>query len=244
MKRRLRILIVLLTVSFAAAGLMALESEDPPDSEVNKESGYIETADPFLDGTNRNIRYVIDRGRGLTPHITTIADHALDDRHPQLTISADGDAWVVWWRDASTDEVLMRHRDFATGSWSDEARLSESTESSRYPALAYDGVNPWVAFEFDYGQETSIGVSMIIDDPDPVGIRTEVAGTDFAGSVDVMVLAESGKLWVTWVDSSTHVGWVEYDYTLESWSSVSVESYANDTATDARGRIRTAMLEE
>jgi hypothetical protein len=57
-----------------------------------------------------------------------------------------------------------------------------------------------------------------------------------------MIQAESGKLWVTWVDSSSHVGWVQYDYTLESWSGVSVESYASETVADARGRIRTEVL--
>ena len=244
MKRHLRLLVTLLAVSLAAAGPMALESEDPPDSEVNRESGNIETVDPFLDGTNQDIRYVIDRGMVLNPKITTIADDSLDDRHPQLAISQDGDSWVVWWRDGTTDEVLIRKRDFATGSWESERRLSESTESSRNPAMAHDGVNPWVAFEFDNGTETDIGVSIIVDDPDPIGIRADVAGTDFSGNVDVMIQAETGNLWVTWVDSSTHVGWVEYDYTLESWSAVSVESYANDTVVDARGRIRTAVLDD
>jgi len=244
MKRRLRLLVTLLTVSLAVAGPMALETEDPPDSEVNLESGNIETVDPFLDGTNQDIRYVIDRGMILNPKITTIADDALDDRHPQLTISQDGDAWVVWWRDDTTDGILVRKRDFATGSWDNERLLSESTESSRNPAMVYDGVNPWVAFEFDDGMETGIGVSMVIDDPDPISIRADVAGTDFAGNVDVMIQAETGKLWVTWVDSSSDVGWAEYDYTSETWGLPSYESYANDTVLDARGRIRTAVLED
>lgn len=242
MNRQLRILAILLAASFAVGGLMALEIEDTPDSEVNPESGDIETADPFLDGTNQDLRYVIDHGIVVEQDITTIADDALDDRHPQLTISEDGDAWVVWWRDDSTDEVLVRKRDYSTGSWGNERLVSESAESSRNPAIVHDGNNAWVAFEFDDGADTSIGVAMVIDDPDPIGIRIDVAGTDFTGDVDVMIQAETGKLWVTWVDSSTHVGWVEYDYTLESWSGVSVESYANDTVVDARGRIRTEVL--
>lgn len=42
--------------------------------------------------------------------------------------------------------------------------------------------------------------------------------------------------------SSTDVGWSEYDYTGESWSTASYESYAEDTVADARSRIRSTVL--
>lgn len=57
-----------------------------------------------------------------------------------------------------------------------------------------------------------------------------------------MIHADSGNLWVTWIDSTDDVGWVEYDRVSETWSAAAYEPYSPDTVADARGRIGVTVL--
>ena len=228
-------------VVFLVAGNLTLS--DPPASAVNPQSGDIEIADPTWSGTSRDIDYVIDAGSAKWPDVYTVTDDPLDDHRPQLVIASNGDAWVTWWRDDTLDRVLIRKRHFSDGSWDGERVLGDLGESSRKPTIAYDGTNAWVAYEFDDQSSTGIAVSIVIDDPDPVGIRTVLATSEFAGAVDVTIHAEAGHLWTTWVDSATAVAWAEYDYASETWGLPAFESYAQDTVGDARDRIRSAVTQ-
>jgi hypothetical protein len=226
-----------------AAVLVAgnLTLSDPPASAVNPQSGDIEIADPTWSGTSRDIDYVIDAGNGQWPEVYTVTDNPLDDHRPQLVIAPNGDAWVTWWRDDSTDRVLVRKRHFSDGSWDNERVLSDSGESSSGPTIAHDGTDAWVAYEFDDQSSTGIAVAITVDDPDPVGIRTVLATSEFSGAVDVAIHAAQGRLWTTWVDSATAVAWAEYDYASDTWGLPAFESYALDTVEDALDRIRSAV---
>jgi len=216
-------------------------ASDPPDSAINPSSGNIEIADPVWAGTNQNVDFVIQIS-GQKPEIQTVTDNSLDDRRPRIAHASNGDAWVTWWRDDVTDAVLIRKRHLSDGSWDAERVLSDSQESSRSPTIVYDGTAAWVAYELDNQSNTDIAVSIVIDDPDPVGTRVVVATTDFTGTVAPKVHTEQGHLWVTWVDSASDVGWVEYDYASETWSLPAFESYAADTVADARDRIRDIVV--
>ena len=217
-------------------------ADDPPDSAINPSSGNIEIADPFWSETNQDVNFVIQISRE-NREVYTLTDDALDDRGPRLAHASNGDAWVTWWREDTTDAVLIRKRHFSDGSWDDERILSHSGENSRSPTIAYDGTSAWVAYKFDNQSNTDIAVSIVIDDPDPVGIRVVLATTGFTGDVAPIVHAEQGHLWVAWVDSATEVGWVEYDYGNETWSLSTYESYALDTDADARNRVRDTVVD-
>jgi hypothetical protein len=214
-------------------------ASDPPDSAINPKSNNIEIADPVWAGSNQDIDYVVNTGSALQTQ--TVTDHSLDDREPRLVIASNGDAWVTWWRDDTEDKILIRKRHYSDGSWNDERVLSSSGESSHGSVIADDGSDRWVAYVFGNGTNASIAVSLVIDEPDPIGIRAVVATTTHSDP-DVTIDAESGNLWVSWVDSSADVGWVEYDYTAESWSGASYESYAQDSVKHARDRIRDHVL--
>jgi len=99
-----------------------------------------------------------------------------------------------------------------------------------------------VAFEIDVTSGVSIGVARLDEDPDPFPTRAIVATTE-STILDTRIIADSGHLWVTWVDSTNDVGWSEYDYPPETWAAPSYESYAQDDVQAARGRIRGAVLE-
>ncbi len=216
-------------------------ASDPPDSKTNPQSSYIETTDSHVVGSQYDLRLTITTENG--PVVYSFGSAAFDDNGPRLAISSGGDTWVVWWRAASTDQVLIRKLTYATGNWSSERLVSDSDEGSRHPEIVYDGATPWVAYEFDAeGGGTSIAVNGIKEDPIPIGFRTLLRTTSYAGDTDVLAYYESGHLWVTWVDSASNVGWCEYDYGTTGWSSPSFESYANDSVAAARGRVRTAVL--
>lgn len=241
MKRYGALLLVVMLCS-TSLPLIALVTSDPPDSEVNPLSGNIETAAPVLAGSNQDIRYAIDPGIGSLPASSTVTDNPLDDRNPRLMIAANGDAWVVWWRDDAIDKVLYRKRRFSDGSWSNERILSDAGESSRNPVAVHDGANAWVVFEYTNGANKGIAVNITIDEPDPIGCRTPIAQTGFTGNVQALIHAESGHLWVTWVDGPAYVGYSVYSYTGQTWSAPAFESYATDNVGAARGRVRAAVL--
>ncbi len=226
---------------FLMASNLALS--DPPASAVNPQSGDIEIADPTWSGTSRDIDYVIDAGNGQWPEVYTVTDNSLDDHRPQLVIASSGDAWVTWWRDDTLDRVLVRKRHFSDGSWDDERVQGETGESSRNPTIAHDGTDPWVAYELDDQSNTGIAVGIVVDEPDPIGIQTVLATSEFTGAVDVTIHSDQGHLWTTWVDSATDVGWAEYDYASETWGLPGFESYAQDTVEDALDRIRSAVTQ-
>ncbi len=95
--------IVVVSLLFFASGTFAL---DPPDSELNPKSGNIEVAEALAQSGNYNIRHIVDPGSGGPSQTAIIANHSDDDLDPRLGHSEDGDTWIVWWRDGTTDEVV------------------------------------------------------------------------------------------------------------------------------------------
>ena len=214
---------------------------DPPDSEVNPQTGEIETVYSVLDGSDTDIKHSIDPGKGEPILVATLTTAAEDDLSPRLAIPASGDTWVVWWRDAATDQVLVRKHAYG-GSWAAEKLVSSEDDGSRHPEIVDDGSNPWVILESDDTGGTSVVVRAIHDDPNPWGSLVVLTTTSYTGDLDVLLDSEDDHLWATWVDSATEVGWCEYDYTSETWDSVSYDSYENDSVEDARERIRDTVV--
>jgi hypothetical protein len=234
--------ILSLIVLFLSGSHDFVLASDPPDSQTNPQTGFVETTDSYLDQTRFNIRHAIDPGGGIAKTTAVVSSSALDDHGARLVISSAGDTWVVWWRDDDKDGIFARKRSYSTGTWTNEGQISNGNEGSRHPEVVYDGTSPWVAYEYDDAGDTAIAVSVIFDNADPVGNRVRLASTSYAGDVDVIPHFESGHLWVTWVDSGTYVGWCEYDDQAETWSSPTYESFASDSVEDARERIRGSVV--
>ena len=227
-----------LCLSALGASAIALPQ---PDFRINPVTGRVEAVDPVWTGSNYDIDYVVDPGNFAELQSTGLAANALDDLDPRLTIGNDGSAWVAWWRDGSVDQVLLRKRAGSSGSWSGELLVSAAGESSRKPRIATDGQRAWVAFQLDSGNQTSVAVNVIDDEPDPMGSRWILKTTSFS-AVDVMVQTESGHVWVTWVDSSSQVGWAEYDATADHWNSPAYQPYTLGDVRAARSAIRALVL--
>lgn len=226
------------------AALCGVFATDPPDSQVNPVSGYIETVSSTQVGSNYEIRHVIDPGEG-GPTVVATFGHSGDDEGPRISISSAGNTGVTWWHDAATDAVHYRWREEQTGDWSSIHQVSESNESSRNPEIIHDGYDYWIVFEFDQsGGNTGIGVNGIRDDPDPITSRTVIGSTPYGSDLDSSIHHDSGYLWATWIHSATQVGWSQYDDSEESWSTASYESYESDNVAAARGRIRSEIVGE
>ena len=216
---------------------------DPPASLVNPRNGGIETADAFWAPGNYNVRHTISAGPGQSSTTVVLTTDAANDLDPRMVAAPGGDVWVVWWRDgAGPSRVVFRHRNFSTGVWDSERLLGEAAESGRSPRIIHDGAHPWVAFQAQVGGEISVIAQIIIDGPDPIPTRTIVGSSSFSGGPDVQIHAESGHLWIDWIDDSTFVAWSEYESATGTWSVEGHDSYAPDSVQAARARVRTAVL--
>jgi hypothetical protein len=127
------------------------------------------------------------------------------------------------------------------GAWAPERLVSDPSQSSKKPHIVHDGATAWVAYEHVSGSGTGIAVGKVIDGPDPI-LPVTIATTSFAGAAEVRVHTASGRVWVTWVDSGTEVGWSAYDAEGSTWSAPETESYAQDSVSAARGRIESHVL--
>lgn len=215
-----------------------------PDSRVNAVTGRIEIADVVWSGSSYDVRYIINSGALGTPETFVVSSSPLDDRRPRIVIAPNGDAWVVWWRDDVIDRVLARKRTQSTGLWSSESTMSLPGVSSRNPHVAYDGSRVWIAFEESSTAGTAVAACGIQDEPDPVGLPVALATVTTPGpnGCDSRVHAEAGKLWVTWIDTPTAVGWCKYDYSSGVWTAPAYESYAGTDVPGAREKVRSAVL--
>ncbi len=228
----------------AAISLILVSSlafgSDPPDSAVNPRSGYIETVDSFLSAGQYDVRHTITWGSGQVTQ--SFGSEAADDVGPRLVIGPEGDTWVVWWRDGVPRQVFVQKRTYSTGTWGPERQVGDPSESCSHPSIVLDGAQPWVAHEATDTSGRYIAVGAIQDDPVPMpGLR--IATISYSGETDVKIDSESGHLWVTWIDSATDVGWCEYDHVTGIWSAPGYESYADDSVSAARIRIRSSVVE-
>ncbi len=223
----------LFAVLVASSGVLA---EDPPDSQLNPVTGNVESVDISI-AAGARVRHTTNLG-GSSRIVELISSPGAVA--PRLAIDSEGDSWATWWKNAN-GEVYYAFKDLASGVWSAEAMLSEPGKVSRNPEIAHGSSVAWVAWETVSSSTTAIEVTGITDDPEPIPVHT-IRVTGFLGDPDVLVHAESGHVWVTWIDSTTDVGWSEYDAASEAWDLPQFESYLGTSTTTARSTIRNAVL--
>ncbi len=227
--------ILLATTTFATAG-------DPPDAALNPVSGAIEVTDAVLSGSDLDIRYVVKPPDGGATTTAVLTDSTASDLDPRIDIKPSGNTWIVWWRDAETPEVLYRVKNYETGSWASEARVSAEGEAASHPTIVHDESTTWVAYQGQTSSGISIKCSHTDDGPEPIPDATVIATTTFSGNPDALIQSESGHIWASWVDSTTAVTWSELDKGTGEWSTPQAESYEGSTVKAARDAIRSAIL--
>ena len=212
---------------------------EPPDSELNLITGNIETVDAPAEEGNL-VRHVIDGGQGAGHSATTISTDA--GRAPRIAIKTAGDTWVVWWRDTAVDHVYLTFYDLQEKTWSAETIISELTEESRFPEIVHDASAAWIVYQINTGSGSEIAGLSIIDSPDPWSTRTIIASSTATGDLDIRIHTEDGHVWTTWIDSTSDVGWSEYDAVADAWDLSQYESYTAADVPTARAKIRSTVL--
>ena len=230
---------------FVVAGVVlasaAALGADPPDLEVNPVTGVIEVVDAAWSGSNFNVRFSQVTAEGAPKGSTMLTSNSAPDVDPRIATAANGDVVVVWWRDAKIDVVLYRKRILSTGVWAAERAVGRTNESGSHPRVVFVGGDAWAAYQILNANKTrSVGTQIIDDDPEP--FRSIVATTAFTGDLDMQLESEMNHLWVTWIDSTTNVGYSAYDPATGMWSLPSYESYVMDSVSAARERIRDRLL--
>ncbi len=232
--RRYAVIAAIVLASVAAFAV------DPPDVHINVMSDLIETVDATWSGSNYNVRYTQTTSAGEQTASLLLTTNAANDVDPRIASSQNGDAAVVWWRDLSTDALLYRKHSFATGAWSAERAAGGAGQSNSHPRVLYAGDKPWVAYQIQNPKNRSVAAQIIDDTPEP--ITSVVATTPYSGDLDIRLHAESGHLWLTWIDSSSYVGYAEYRYDSSYWTLPAREPYSAGAVSAALSRIRTRLL--
>lgn len=227
------LIIVLSTLGWGAAF-----ADDAPDLEVNPSTGLIESVS-VSSAVGRRVLHVEDSGQGTPLQATVVsAEPASESR---IAIKSNGESWAVWQTDSG--EVRCAYRDPATRAWTAEKTVSVLGERSSHPSIAHLDTATWVAFEVNQGATTGLCASMSTDSPEPFSVRTLVAATTNPGA-DLVIRAEAGHVWLTWVDSASALGWSVYDAASDTWSGAMFESYTGSSADQAREAVRTRILTE
>ena len=211
---------------------------DPPDSEINPQTGLIETVTTVWNGSNHDVALTIDRDE-LPPISGEIVTGPAEDIDPRIAIDASGAATVVWTRDGSVGEIRARRR--TSAGWGSEQLVSDASEDSRNPEIVVDGSVARVVYEIDDSTAKSVAVGVIGDEPDPFGQRTIVATDAWTEDLDARIHARAGHVWITWVHDSSLVGWSELKGD-GSWSAADYRGYSTGDTDSTYGVIRDVVL--
>lgn len=228
---------VIAAIALASVGAFGV---DPPDARVNPVTETIETVDATWSGSNYNVRYTEQTSGGEQLSSLLLTTAAANDLDPRIASALNGDAAVVWWRDLTTDAVVYRKHYYATGTWSPERIAGGITKSNSHPRVVYASDNPWVAYQVQNSKNRSVGCQIIDDTAEP--IPSIVATTAYNGDLDIRLHAESGHLWVTWIDASSQVGYSEYLYGSQYWALPAREPFSAGGVLAALSRIRSRIL--
>jgi hypothetical protein len=213
-----------------------------PDAERNALRGRLEVVESFAVSGQQDIRHVVDPGVGQARDATRLTSHPAPDLDPRVAIDPAGNTWVVWWRDTTIDQVLLRKYTVEFGSWNGEVPFSERTESSRHPEILHDGRHAWMVWEFDAAAGVSVAVRRG-DGPAPWPPRSVLRTTAWTGDLDASIHIDAGQLWVSWVDAADELGWSEYDEKTETWSETRFEKLGEDGVAAARERVRDRLAQ-
>lgn len=153
-----------------------------------------------------------------------------DNLDPRLSVDEAGRLRVTWWRESS---VYYRER-LPDGSFAAELRVSNAGELASHPTIATSPDATFVAYEVE-----SAGFRSVVVQKDEGGgfSPAVIAITTRQDCLGVDVREASGIVWVSWIDSDTHLGWSKLS--ASGWTTPSYEPYADPDDIDrARLAIR------
>ncbi|MDQ7087770.1 MAG: hypothetical protein Q9Q13_07920, partial [Acidobacteriota bacterium] len=212
----------------------------------NPVTGNLEKVWAENDGHDYEIHWA-EQVSGVWTHETTLTSNTTDDTCPGLAINGDGASAVVWRESGTNGRVYYRARQKVGSDWvwqSSAVAVSDGTADASRPWVAWETTTPWVGWHEVDGAGSIYLRAGEGPSPWPTGFTVdEVATTSFNGELAVQIHAESGHVWIDWIDSSTRLGWSEWDASSGLWGAVQHEDYSGSSQIPvARQAIRSTVL--
>lgn len=162
---------------------------------------------------------------------------------PRLAIDTFGDSWVVWRSESLPGTVHLSRRTQSTDTWSPEIQIGDPEADCGAPSIIHHDGQVWIAYGIRAGSSISIVVASVIDNPEPIPSFVPVADTVSSGSIDLVLHAAYGALWMTWVEEGSGVCWVEHEDAGEAWSPKACQALDGRSIAEVRGEIRDAVTQ-
>ncbi len=212
---------------------------------TNPVSGYLERVWEVHDGHDYEIHWAKKVGTVWTSE-RSLTDNTADDTNPRLAFFADGSTAVAWKRAGSSGgRIYYLGHDYTDGWQSSAVAVSDGTRDASMPAALVFGSNAWIAWQ----EQATGGMRVMAGGSDggdawPLGFTVSHIGTSSLNAPYAEISKSGTHLWVSWIDSSTQLGWSEYDSTNDTWSTEQHESYSGPADIPAaRARIETTVTQ-
>jgi hypothetical protein len=186
--------------------------DGPPDVYFNSQTGRPVVTWAYRTAGDHDIVINEWMGDGWSEN-DFITSSTINEVDPRVHVDAAGRAYVVWWTDDLSQEVMLSEREANSQHWTDPLPV---TATGRRPSVLRADGQTLVAFERDRdggGQEIVVAT---ISEGGGIGFQT-VATTSRTFPLDVMLHQAGDVLWVDWKHSEnafgysirTEEGWTE-----------------------------------
>jgi hypothetical protein len=149
-----------------------------------------------------------------------------EDLEPRITVAPDGTLHVTWWIPHTIDRVFLCSRPAGETEWTDPVLITPDPMGGRRPSAAvHDGVVR-IAYERTTGLPGLSQQAVVGHQLPEGGFRVDVVGmTERSERLDVLLSAESGRLWVTWKQDADLFGYAVHDEA--DWSPMQTEPWTD-----------------
>ena len=181
---------------------------------------------------------------GVWNDIVLLTSSAESERDPRLAFSSStGGTKIVYWLDNGSPQVFMIERNSATVPWSAPILVSDSSGPARYPSDAVAQGRVHVGYEVE---RAASGKDIIVSGRPENGTGPfspeVVAHVSYGGKAEVILDQGGSKVWATWVNSDSDVGYSVFDGT--HWGVPQFWPYSSSDDIDTvRFQIRLSIIE-
>jgi len=234
-------------------GLDTLFGESDKFLEIDPGSATVDVGDPHVVVDPRTGRPLVTWATYVGPdHDIAFAEMLADgwgpirflsstldeDSDPKLFLAPDGTLYVTWWQHDPRQPVLLATRRPGDAVWS---YPFEVTAPGRRPSVAVAEGRVWIAF----ARDAADGGQQVVARAESPGAEPRefvLATTARTEPLDIMVHAESGKLWVDWKHSVNEFGYLEW--VDGSWQDAPRTFPWVDLTDEGENQVRRAIAKE
>ncbi len=214
-----------------------VSGDHSPAFGVNPQTGRPEAVWCHWDGVDTEIVWSRFDGQVWTePELVTT--NSVSDEAPSIAFDVDGAVAIAWESHETTTRVEYRERQ-TSGEWSPVIHVSDGTANASNPVVnRYEGQIRVGYIQPGVGPQRALIVANSETDPSPFPSYFTpeiIAMISFSGDIAPELHSYPNSLFMTWVNSSTEIGFANFNGT--SWQAPQIETYSS-TEDLPRARIR------